>query len=56
MFFKVGIRKILLISTNSFIKKRAQNSCFPVKLAKFLGTSFLKEQHPVDASVHILQT
>ena len=44
MFFKVGIRKILLISTNSFIKKRAQNSCFPVKLAKFLGTSFLKEQ------------
>ena len=46
IFFKVGVRKILLISTNSFIKKRVQHRCFPVKLAKFLETSFLKEHLP----------
>ena len=56
MFFKIGVRKILLIWQENicvwvffaglrdcnFIKKRLQHRCFPVKLAKFLRTPFFK--------------
>ena len=37
---------------NKVIKKRLQNECFPVKLAKFLRTPFLTT-FSVTASVHI---
>ena len=38
MFFNIDVPQ-----AGNFIKKRLQHRCFPVKLAKFLRTPFLKE-------------
>ena len=38
--------KVASFQTCKFIKKKLQHRCFPVKLAKFLRTAFLKEHLP----------
>ena len=39
-FFKIGVPKSL--KACKFMKKRHQHRCFPVNIAKFLRTAFLK--------------
>ena len=43
MFFKVGVRKNLANFGMQLYLKATPRRCFPVKLAKFLRTSFFKE-------------
>ena len=43
--------KVAGLQTYTFIKKRLQHKCFPVKFEKLLSTSFFNRTTPVAASL-----